>query len=188
MIIKNKKMNHLQTQRNHSIDLLKAICAFLVIVIHINWIYQYNTSILSLTRCAVPCFFMISGYFYVQGGGRRNIKHLLKITLWSTLFFIVWKEIFLIVHHDIYIPSPKQMRCWLFFNDCPFSYQLWYLYAYIYVLIIIGLIEKFNKWKLLFRSIPILLFGTVVFYYLLIIIQSNYTLYIFCMIYKHFNI
>ena len=47
--------------RNHSFDILKLFLALLVVFIHIH--VPWRDSILPLTRCAVPCFFMISGFF-----------------------------------------------------------------------------------------------------------------------------
>lgn len=52
---KNQKM----IERNYSIDILKFICAILVVFLHTDCVY--HDYILPLTRCAVPCFFMISG-------------------------------------------------------------------------------------------------------------------------------
>lgn len=49
-------------KRLYNIDSLKFLCAFLVVLIHMHTPYQ--ESIMPLTRCAVPCFFIISGYMY----------------------------------------------------------------------------------------------------------------------------
>ena len=48
-------------KRLYNIDSLKLLCAIFVIFIHVSTPYQKY--ILPLTRCAVPCFFIISGYF-----------------------------------------------------------------------------------------------------------------------------
>lgn len=58
-------------ERNYSIDILKFICAILVVFLHTDCVY--HDYILPLTRCAVPCFFMISGYF-IQRWRYRNIE------------------------------------------------------------------------------------------------------------------
>ena len=42
-------------------------------------------------------------------------------------------------------------------NSVPYSMHLWYIVAYIYVLLIILLVDKFNLYKLLFFITPILL-------------------------------
>lgn len=55
--------------RNHSVDILRFVCAFLVILLHIST--TYNTYTEPIARCAVPIFFMLSGYFY-RGGGKKE--------------------------------------------------------------------------------------------------------------------
>lgn len=83
-------------QRNYSIDSLKILCALLVVFIHTNFAYQGY--ILPLARCAVPCFFIISGFFLYDGTKigikrlRKSIKHIFLIIIWSTFLFFVIKE------------------------------------------------------------------------------------------------
>ena len=118
--------------------------------------------VLPLTRCAVPCFFMISGYLLYKEGGigteriKRNLKHVAKITLWATVLFIFWKE-FTSIKNGGYMPSARLMLEWVVLNDCPFGFHLWYLYAYLYVLMIVLVIDKHRSWRWLFISIPLLL-------------------------------
>lgn len=154
-------------QRNHSIDSLKFLCAILVIFIHTPWIYQ--DAILPITRCAVPCFFMISGYLLFnkkEGIGKerikRNLRRVFKITLWATIVFIVWKE-GINIKSGGYIPSDSELLQWLFLNECPFSGHLWYLYAYIYVLLIVGVVDIYRKWNVLLNLIPLLLLSDLAF-------------------------
>ena len=81
-------------QRNYSIDTLKALCAFLVIILHVAW--AYTDTFLPLARAAVPVFFMISGYFMYRDSAagvgadrlRRALRRIGMITLWATLLFI----------------------------------------------------------------------------------------------------
>lgn len=148
--------------RNHSIDLLKFICAVLVIFLHTDW--KYRDMILPFTRCAVPCFLMISGFLLYNDGQigstkiKRTIVKILKITLWATLLFLLFKEcIFFVANKSFYIPSLHSIVNWVLFNECPFAYHLWYLYAYIYVLLVILLFERFNRLKFLFLITPFLL-------------------------------
>lgn len=154
-------------ERNYSIDILKFSCAVLVIFLHTNSNFQEIT--LPFTRCAVPCFFIISGYLLFgknnisQDRLNRNLTHVAKISLWSTLFFIVWTEFKNIVElGTIFIPSYIDIVEWIVFNDNPFAFHLWYLFAYMYVLLIISLVNKYDKWKLLYWFTPVLLFGDLV--------------------------
>ena len=153
-------------QRNYSIDILKFVCAVLVVFLHTNC--AYKDYVLPLTRCAVPCFFMISGYLLYREGGigveriKRNFMHVAKITLWATVLFLFWKEL-TSIRNGVYVPSAKQMLEWIILNKCPFGFHLWYLYAYLYVLMIVLVIDKYLMWRLLFMSIPLLLLTDLVF-------------------------
>lgn len=128
----------------------------------------YQDFVLPLTRCAVPCFFMISGYLLYKEGGiraeriKRNFMHVAKITLWATVLFIFWKE-FTYIKNGGYVPSVSKMLEWVVLNDCPFGFHLWYLYAYLYVLIIVLVIDKHQLWRWLFISIPFLLLTDLAF-------------------------
>lgn len=152
--------------RNYSIDILKFICAALVVFLHTKC--KYQDMVLPLTRCAVPCFFMISGYLLYKEGGigarriGRNLKHIAKITLWATVLFIFWKE-FTSIKQGGYVPSIREMMEWGVLNDCPFGFHLWYLYAYLYVLIIVLAIDKYKRWRWLFMSMPLLLLTDLAF-------------------------
>lgn len=70
----------------------------------------------------------------------------------------LWEEVIALVDkREFFVPSVKHLIYWLFFNSCPFGGHLWYLYAYIYVLIFVYYIDKFSKWRYLFLCIPMLL-------------------------------
>lgn len=154
-------------QRNYSIDILKIICAVLVVFLHTN--FKWHNMLLPFTRCAVPCFLMISGFLLYSGQGigqerlKRNIKHILHILLWSTLLFLVYKEIWSIAHGGLFVPSIKS---WIFFvvlNENPFAGHLWYLGAYFYVLLIMLFVNKHKLWTYMLMLTPLLLLGDLVF-------------------------
>lgn len=151
------------TERNYSIDVLKFFCAILVVIIHTEWDYQQ--AVLPIAKCSIPCFFIISGYLLFDKRGikperlNRNLIHISKITLWATFLFILLKEIKNIIwHSSLWMPSINDIIVWIVFNDNPFAYHLWYLYAYIYVLMIIMIVNKHDKWRALYWITPILLF------------------------------
>ncbi len=148
-------------ERNYSIDKLKFLCAILVVFLHAEWIL--HDMVLPITRCAVPCFFIISGYLLFEGNGiapqrlKRNTLNIIKITLFSTILYFLWSELVSYVNHNaLLIPSLDDLKNWLLFNDCPFGFHLWYLYAYLYVLIIVGIINRVGLWKVMFFLTPIL--------------------------------
>ena len=89
-------------KRLYNIDLLKFFCAVLVIFLHMHTPYQGY--ILPLTRCAVPCFLIVSGYFIFntdeqkfQSNLKRNIGKIFHIFVWSTLLFAFVKFLFCVV-------------------------------------------------------------------------------------------
>ena len=73
-----------------------------------------------------------------------------------------WKE-FTTIKQGGFVPSIRQMIEWVVLNDCPFGFHLWYLYAYLYVLLVVYIIDKHKQWKWLFISIPFLLMTDLAF-------------------------
>ena len=166
-------------QRNYSIDILKFICAALVVLLHTNSSYQNLVS--PITRCAVPCFFMISGYLLYDGKRigeirlKRSIANILKITLWSTLLFAILKEIIAFHHGNLYFPNVNEWICFIVLNENPFGFHLWYLGAYLYVLFIVILVDRYDKWHFMFKAIPVLLVCDLIFgKYSLLLIGKEY--------------
>ena len=158
------------SERNYSIDILKFICAILIVFIHTKWHFQQE--FLPLTRCAVPCFFMISGYLLFDNERRtiprkrlkRNIIHVGKILLWSTLLYFIWEELLNIIGNDgqFLIHSAMNWLKMAVLNVPLFGHHLWYLFAYLYVLLIMLLVDKYNKWKLLYFITPLLLLPHII--------------------------
>lgn len=156
--------------RNYSIDVLKFICAGFIVFIHTDW--QFHQEFLPLTRFAVPCFFMISGYLLFDKEQKtifperikRNIIHIGKILLWATLFYMIWDEVLYITSHDGHFWVPPAIR-WikmLVLNVPLFGHHLWYLFAYVYVLFIIIIVARNDKWKFLYYMIPLLLIPHII--------------------------
>lgn len=167
-------------ERSYSIDILKFACAVLVVIVHTN--FKFQNAVLPLTRCAVPCFLMISGFLlYSENKGigyerlKRNIKHIFHIMIWSTLLFAVVKEGMSIIHGEFFIPSINQWFNFIIFNDNPFGYHLWYLGAYLYVLVIALVVDKYNMWNSLMCITPLLLLGDLIFgKYSLLLLNHEY--------------
>lgn len=153
------------TERNHSIDSLKLLCALIVVFIHCK--YPYKAEVLPITDVAVPLFFCISGYFVF--GAKRNlgrINRIMQIFAWSAALYLVKTEVLsLLTTHSLWIPSWHAVTNLLLFNDVAFSIHLWYLPAYIYVLVIAFFIDKYDFWKTSFHAIiPLLLTGVLIKY------------------------
>ena len=147
--------------RNYSFDTLKLICAIFVIFAHTPQPQIWENHITPLLRCAVPIFFMISGYFTY---GKYDIKHTIhkRIRQLLTIFVVV----FLFYFSIFFIANGKDSlehlsvllsHNFILLNTLPYSMHLWYIAAYIYVLLIILLVEKYNLYNWLFYITPIIL-------------------------------
>lgn len=168
-------------ERCYSLDVLKFVCAILVVILHTN--FKYHDAFLPITRCAVPCFLLISGFFLYSdektaiGQERlvRNIKHIFHIMLWSTLLYASVKVGMSILHGKSALPSMRQWFNFIVFNDNPFGFHLWYLGAYLYVLVIMLVVDKHRLWKPLMWATPLLLLGDLLFgKYSLLLLHHEY--------------
>lgn len=149
--------------RSGSIDALKCLFAFMVVIIHTESVFRTPTN--SITACAVPGFFLISGYFIF--GDRmedkliRSLKKIIKITIWSSavyafLYFVKY------LHHGMPpILTIETLYRVLLYNENPFIYHLWYLNAYIYVLIIMIIATKLGVQKKIMLLMPILIVADI---------------------------
>ena len=170
--------------RNYSLDTLKLICAIFVIFIHTPQPEIWANYITPLIRCAVPIFFMISGYFTY---GKKDIKNTIYkrikqlLTIFSVVFILYFLFSFIANGKDsLQHLSVLFSYNFIFLNSVPYSMHLWYIAAYIYVLLVILLVDRFNLYKWLFFITPILLLTALVIgkyseYVLGHCFPSNYT-------------
>lgn len=157
--------------RADNIDILKAICAFLIVCIHVAFPGTLGAYFTTLTRIAVPIFFMITGYFYAdvvkRGGENSQIKKLLKLVIEANLIYLLWDCFYAVVSRNSdFFQSTftlKNLIKFLLLNESPFSGHLWYLGAILYVLIIVLIVDKLDCGKLLYYLTPLLLLGDLVF-------------------------
>lgn len=102
-----------------------------------------------IVNSAVPCFFMISGFFIYSEDKRhqmnkikRGIYRISIILAWSTLIcslddiyrFFFYNE-WSISFFDLFVK-------FLIFNENPFAFHLWYISAYLYVLLFFYSVNK----------------------------------------------
>ena len=145
-----------------SLYVLKAICAFLVVIIHFPMKYGYY--FYPIVRIAVPCFFMISGYFLysdnrekLMSNLKRALRKTLQVTIWAYVFyFLVELFLFLIFKNNtLDIPSHTLLYYIVAGPSIGGSSHLWYLIAYIETLIIALICAKTNTIKVLWWLFPI---------------------------------
>ena len=162
-----------EQSRADNIDILKAICAFLIVCIHVPFPGKVGAYFTALTRVAVPVFFMITGYFYsdtvAQHKENRQIRKILCLVIEANMIFFIWNITLGILRRESitsYMQSiftGKSILKFLVLNESPLAGHLWYLGAILYVLVIVLLMDKFNCRKILYYLIPILLIADLTF-------------------------
>ena len=155
-------LENVEVKRLNNLDILKAICAFLVICIHISYKGKIENIIMPLCRIAVPIFFMITGYFYHKTS-KKPLKQIKKIFLLIVLSNLLYIIINTIINGNMTVPNKEEIKNSFLYNSSPFSFQLWYLNALLYVLIIAYLSDKLKIRKYLYYFIPFLLLTNIVY-------------------------
>ncbi len=155
-------MDKIEGKRLNNLDILKAVCAFLVICIHISYKANLGDIITPLCRIAVPIFFMITGYFYYRTSKAplKQIKKVFVLIILANLLYFVFG---IIMDGKIEIPNKEDIMNCVLYNNSPFAFPLWYLNALLYVLIIAYIADKVNKGKYLYYLIPVLLVTNIIF-------------------------
>lgn len=158
---------HNSEARKSNIDILRAICAFLIVCIHAPFPGETGAYFVTISRIAVPIFFMITGYFYVdikeQHKEKNQIIKIIVLNLKSNLIFFIWDIAFHLLGKKSLIDFVQSLFSWknlfkLFvFNESPLASHLWYLGAILYVLLIILFVDRINCRKILYAFVPILI-------------------------------
>lgn len=131
--------------RFNQLDLLRTLCSFLVVLIHTDT--PLSNYYIPATRCAVPVFFILSGFVMYQRQQNRiakGIQHILCLIVISSAVFCMVKVGISTLKNDWEWVSFKSIFDLLVYNENPFATHLWYLSAYLYVLIIYYLMIKIN--------------------------------------------
>lgn len=149
--IKKKENQNNVNDRLCNIDLLKIICCISVIIIHVsaNYINDINNyknemfyiNLLNcMTRSAVPCFVMISGYFAIANKKEENYITFYKKKLKTIIIpmFIFTLSYFIIEIFNMLLGNSKKSIMGLFTSlmTGKLEYHMWYLYMIIFIYII----------------------------------------------------
>lgn len=165
------------TYNYHAIDIIKFLCAVLVIMVHTAPLLPYHPAInwflmTIMGRFVVPFFFISTGYFICKNTQERGawyfksyIRSLIKV-------YLIWSLIYLPCGID-YIGSEFQIPIYLY----PFAliiallyvgtyFHLWYMPALIMALLLVHWFMKhFRKRYLLTLSLICFLIGSLETYY-----------------------
>lgn len=180
-------------KRNYYIDTLKCIACFLVVMLHMPaqaFSDDIYTIQVSLGRCGVPIFFMLSGYMMgiksINNNSRvADRKLFIRQALKIIKYFIFFELLDAFLNYGLNILKNTETAFTinthaiiklLIFNVPVMNGILWYLLAYAYCLFIYYLISYLKKgYQILVYLTPILLIGYFTFgRYSLIILHSKF--------------
>lgn len=156
--------------RMSSLDVMKCFAAFCVV-----WIHFGSSWMNPVVRCAVPIFFVITGYYYpAMVGSGKFWRHFRKIVIMTLCASTLYGAMTITSHlrHDTlgeWMSSTITLRRIagkIVLGNDMFSGHLWYFYAVLYDLIIFHFADKWKLTKWLRRAAPFLL---------LIFLLSNFT-------------
>lgn len=145
-------------QRNESIDSLRIIAAGLVVALHAPFPDVLNWFIEPISRGAVPCFFMISGFLSYKADIHENIlkikkqiRNILHILFWMWSAYFLWRSLIEYLGGNSFFKLCIQfidyeviLRLVVFNKPNAVDYA-WYLLALIYLLIIYLVVVKYKK-------------------------------------------
>ncbi len=147
--------------RASSLDVMKCFAAFCVV-----WIHYGHSWLSPIVRCAVPIFFVITGYYYPmmveKGQFWRHIRKLVIMVLCASALYGAVTLTSQIWHDTLgeWVSHTFRLRHivgLIIRNDDMFSFHLWYFYAVLYDLIIFYLADKWKLTKILQYATPALL-------------------------------
>ena len=147
-------------ERNCSIDIFRLVCAILVVAIHTKPFLDQNSTLgfvatQILPRIAVPFFFLVSGFYYIEKLERG--ENCAAKTIWKTFkLYLFWSIVYFIKDFIIFIfDGDHTFKSVLFFfyeKAVHFlyygaEYHLWYFVALLISMIIIAMAYKLKIQK-----------------------------------------
>ena len=151
------QMEERRINRNVNLDILKAVCCFLVVCIHAPFPGKLGDAVITFARIAVPVFFMISGYFYNRANLDKQIRKVGKLVVQINLLYFSAGGGYELISKESFRYGFDDFVEFILFNESPFysAGHLWYMNALLYVLIVLKMIDI----KYLCPFAPVLLLG-----------------------------
>lgn len=155
--------------KNKFLNIIKALSAFAVILIHCNFPMQFGVVVDTLARYAVPFFFMISGYhcYYndeklLEFNLKRRIKKIIKLLIVSYIIYFFWNIMILGSSVEINkwledIFTIKRLMIFVLLNNSVIAGHLWFLNSLLYCYIFMLFFKKKKYYCIVYKAIPILL-------------------------------
>ena len=158
----------------HSIDVMRIVMAFLVVVIHVPFDGKAGNVFITYGKTAVPFFLVVCGYFLYRDDNKEMMKRLIKQTKRIFIFFVA-SNLFYAACHAVYLRvtegsfngmrecfTAKALTDFALYNLSPFSEHLWYLGSLLYALLIMLLLNKLKVMKYFMFTAPLLVAAYVV--------------------------
>lgn len=139
-------------KRDHTLDFLRVLSMFLVVVIHVANCYGRQMAVISdtsyffsvffnsIARVSVPIFFMISGALLI-GKDHTKEKYLSRIKK-MIIVLVIWTSVYLLWEFLFLGIKPDNIFDLLF---TPARAHLWFMYAIIGIYIALPFISKMVK-------------------------------------------
>ncbi len=154
-LLKKKKSSEpeLAPSRNHSIDFMRIVMAFLVVTIHLPFAGKAGNVFITFGKTAVPFFLVICGYMLYRDDAKELMSRLLKQTKRILIFFIASNVFYAaaVAFNEKVVEGKVNMRPYftakaikdfLLFNFSPFSEHLWFFGSLLYALVILLILNK----------------------------------------------
>lgn len=149
-----------------SLYILKAVCAFLIVFIHLPGLWYEAVVLQPLLRVGVPVFLMISGYFIASKNNKIDItrvsRQLKKVVLLNISVYAVYIVFQIIRNIVLGLPTvnPKWLNInfilrMIFVGDNIDSI-LWYMTAYIEALVVLWILLRLFSYNTVRRTLSII--------------------------------
>ena len=135
-------------QYNYCLDFIKGIACIFVVWMHCEFPGLLGIAVQAISRFCVPLFFMVSGYFCfnvsVGVNSSKKIKHVAKIALYSSLFYLAFVGMqHIVFHNQDFEITTKRCFIWIIFNaPIIIESQYWFLFALLYTYVFFFFIRK----------------------------------------------
>lgn len=133
-----------QKQYNYCLDWIKGIACIFVVFMHCEFPGMLGVAVQAISRFCVPFFFMVSGYYCYKNSPvsmserKRKVLHILKITIYASLFYILFSLIQNWIWGDVSLSvRKKDVIAFVLFNHMKVIVsQMWFLWALLYVYVL----------------------------------------------------
>jgi len=170
---KKKESSELNTPRNHAIDLMRIVMAFLVVTIHMPFSGSAGDVFITFGKTAVPFFLVVCGYMLYRDDSKELMSRLLKQTRRILIFFLA-SNVFYAAATALYDKkmtgkvdmsqyfTKKAIKDFLLYNFSPFSEHLWFFGSLLYALVILLILNKLKVLKPAIFAGPVLIAAYVI--------------------------